>query len=102
MITRQQYIDTPELHHEFYSQFVTDATFQFIKANIGLEKLQASDCPHLNDVVRWERGGQTWLWDHTPVNQQRIKDAGESLTMSVRTCVGKAAARILLKEAAET
>ena len=64
-----------------------------------MKKLQASDDPHLNDVVRWEQGGRTWVWDRSPMNTKLCKELGENTSQSTRTCVGKAAARIILEGA---
>ena len=97
MITRKQYLDnSTELHDSFYEQFINEETLQFIESNIGIEKLKASECPRLNDVVEWEQGGRTWLWDRTPIATSRLKAHGECDSRSVRTCVGKVAARQLL------
>ncbi len=100
---RSEYMEnSSELHHEYYSQFVTPATTAFVESRIGLERLQASEDPHLNDVVRWERGGRTWLWDRTPINTALVKECGEGTSDSTRCCVGKAAARMMLEQAAES
>jgi hypothetical protein len=99
-ITRTEYIEnSSELHHAYYSQFVTPQTIAFVNSQIGLKKLKASDDPHLNDVARWEQGGKTWLWDRSPINTTLAKELGEGSSMSTHTCVGKAAARIILEEA---
>jgi len=100
MISRSDYMDnSSELHHQYYSQFVTPATISFVNSAIGLKKLQASNDPHLNDVVRWENYGRTWLWDRSPMNTVLAKELKEGTSQSTRTCVGKAAARIILEEA---
>jgi hypothetical protein len=97
MITRKQYLaDSKTLHARFFEQFISEETLQFIEDKIGIEKLKASECPHLNDVVEWEQGGRTWLWDRTPIATSRLKAHGECDSRSVRTCVGKVAARQLL------
>lgn len=101
-ITRTEYMDnSKELHHKYFSQFVTPQTIAFVKSQIGLKRLQQSTCEHLNDVVRWEQGGRTWLWDRTPINAPLAKELGEGTSMATRTCVGKAAAKMILAEAAE-
>ncbi len=97
MITRKQYMaDSKNLHARFFEQFITEETVSFIERNIGIEKLKASKCPHLNDVCEWVSGGQTWLWDNTPIATNLLKSHGECDSRSVRTCVGKVAARQLL------
>ena len=101
-ITRTEYMENAsELHHKFFSQFVTPQTIAFVKSQIGLKRLQASTCEHLNDVVQWEQGGRTWLWDRTPINTTLVKELGEGTSQSTRTCVGKAAARIILEREKE-
>ncbi len=103
IITRKDYMDnSSELHHAYYAQFVTEATKQFVLNSIGMDKLLASKDGWLNDikVPRYE-GGRRWLWDNSPVNTQLAIKAGECVanpTDSCCTCVGKAAARILLTE----
>jgi hypothetical protein len=100
MISRSDYMEnSSELHHQYYSQFVTSATISFVKSQIGLKKLQASNDPHLNDVVRWEQGGRTWVWDRSPMNTVLARELKENCSDSTHTCVGKAAARIILEEA---
>ena len=102
MITRAEYMEnSSELFHEFYSQFVTQGTLSFVETNIGLKKLQASKCKHLNDVVEWENGGRNWIWDQSPMNRMLARELGENCSPSTHTCVGKTAARILLKRAAD-
>lgn len=102
MITRSEYMEnSSELHHAYYSQFVTPMTIAFVNSYIGLKKLQASTCEHLNDVVQWEHGGLTWLWDRSPINSILTKELGEGNSLSTRTCVGKAAAKIILERAKE-
>jgi len=97
-ITRTEYMEnSSELHHAYYSQFVTPQTIAFVKSRIGLKRLQASTCEHLNDVVKWEQGGRTWLWDRSPINSTLAKELGEGNSQTTRTCVGKAAARIILE-----
>ena len=97
-ITRTEYLsNSSELFDAYWRQFVTGQTIRFVQANIGVEKLQASTWEHLNDVVNWQNGGRSWLWDCSPVNTELLKELGESDCPSTRTCVGKAAARIILE-----
>lgn len=99
-ITRTEYMEnSSELHHAYYSQFVTPMTIAFVNSRIGLKRLQASTCEHLNDVVQWELGGQTWLWDRSPINERLARELGEGLSRSTYTCVGKAAAKMILRDA---
>jgi len=101
-ITRDEYMqNASELHHAYYSQFVTQSTLLFVQSQIGIKRLKESKCEHLNDVCKWEKGGQTWLWDRSPLNEKLARELGEGLSMSTRTCTGKAAAKILLEESAD-
>jgi len=106
MITRDQYMEnSSELHQEYYLQFATESTFQFIRSSIGLNKLRASKDKYFNDIIKHSNGGSGgWIWDSSPCNLQLMREIGEvgekSLpSKSTRTCVGKAAARKLLSEA---
>lgn len=97
-ITRAEYLsNSSELFDAYWRQFVTGQTIRFVEASIGVEKLQASTCKNLNDVVNWQNGGRSWLWDCSPINTELLKELGESDCPSTRTCVGKAAARIILE-----
>lgn len=105
MITRAQYMaNSSELHHEYYLQFATDATFQFVRSSIGIAKLKTSKDKYFNDIIRMPgRADATWIWDSSPMNIAIARELGEigarSLpSKSTRTCVGKAAARHLLNE----
>ena len=100
MITRKQYLDnSAELHDSYFRQFVTPSTISFVENVFGLEKLKKSKCPHLNDVVRMTSQG--WDWDRSPMNEDLAKQLGENFSDSTHTCVGKAAARIILEKAAK-
>jgi hypothetical protein len=97
-ITRTEYLsNSSELFDAYWRQFVTGQTIRFVKSSIGVEKLRASTCKHLNDVVKWQNGGCLWLWDYSPINTELLKELGESDCPSTRTNVGKAAARIILE-----
>jgi hypothetical protein len=98
-ITREQYIKSKEdgIHHAYYSQFVTENTMHFVKDRIGLAKIRASKCKHFNDVVKMV-GRRGWVWDFTPVNVALARQLGEGLSLSTHTCVGKAAARMLIAD----
>ncbi|MCP4485389.1 MAG: hypothetical protein GY823_12645, partial [Flavobacteriaceae bacterium] len=101
-ITRNQYMkNSSELHDDYYSQFVTNETIQFISLNIGVDKLRKSKCEHFNDVVRMVQN--SWIWDKSPINMKLARDLKEISrnalpSPSTRTCIGKAAARMLLKK----
>ena len=102
--TRKQYMDKKVSHHEYYSQFVTENTKRFVLNDLTPEKilkaLEEGD-EHLNKIKipfnHMGRGGN-WWWDLAPVNEKLIREAGENLSPSTHTCVGKAAAKILAEE----
>ena len=105
MITRKDYMNnSSELHHEYYSQFVTESTLSFIKDNIGIDKLKTSKDKHLNDLYSHSNGGAGgWIWDYAPINLQLARELGEVSpnglgSQSTHTCIAKAAAKILLAE----
>jgi len=98
MITREQYMqNSSELHHAYYLQFATESTFQFVRSQIGLEKLKTSKDKYFNDIIRLPgTANATWIWDRAPINQTLCREIGENLSRSTFTCVSKAAARELL------
>lgn len=101
LLSRSDYMsDSSNLHQRYYAQFVTEQTKAFVLSAIGIEKLTKSTDKHLNDVVRMGSGGG-WVWDCSPFNTALAKKAGEishSGSPSTHTCIGKAAARIILNE----
>ena len=101
-ITRKEYMsNSSELHHLYYLQFATPATFDFILRDLTVEAIQEaldSGDKHLNDIEipfnHMGRGG-SWWWDDTPINTPLIQELGECKSKNTHTCVGKAAARHL-------
>lgn len=102
MITRKQYMeDASNLHYEYYLQFVTEATFRFVKEVITMEKLRASKDVHLNDLP-FRHTAKGWIWDNSPMNVSLYRTLGGCServlpSQASHTCVGKAAARYLLE-----
>lgn len=100
-ITRDEYIkNSTELHHAYYLQFATSASYEFIKNNIGIKKLLSSKDEHLNDLYKISNGGLGgWIWDSTPCNIELMRELGDvnANSMSNHTCAGKAVARELIK-----
>ena len=101
--------DSSTLFQDYYAQFVTEDTKSFILRDLTVEKIKKaieSGDEHLNKIGipfnNMCRGG-SWWWDHAPINLQLARELGavgeRSLpSQSTRTCVGKAAAKILIKE----
>ena len=107
MMTRKDYhtemrkhpLDSSErkkIHQKYFAQFVTEKTFFFVHGEIGVEKLLKSKCEYFNDVVKMQDWG--WTWDLSPINTVLAKELGENSSQATRTCVGKAAARIILED----
>lgn len=103
-ITRKEYMeDSSNLHHQYYLQFATEGTRQFILNTLKVEDikkaLEGGD-EHLNDINipynNMYRGGG-WWWDDAPINQALTKELGEGNSMSTHTCVAKAVAKELAK-----
>ncbi len=99
MITREQYMEnSKELFHAYYSQFVTQSTLNFVERQFGVKRLRASTDEHLNDLCKHTQGGAgNWTWDFSPINTSLLKPLGENNSDSTHTCVGKAAARMILE-----
>ena len=104
-ITRKEYMeDSSAKHHDFYAQFVTESTKRFVLGSLTIEQIQKaieSGDEHLNKIKipfnNMGRGGN-WWWDDAPVNEALARELGENMSPSTHTCVGKAAARILIEE----
>lgn len=102
-ITRKEYMEnSSELFNAYYSQFITQATTDFILRNIGMEKLRSSKCEHLNDLYKHSNNGAGgWIWDCTPINLDLARELGEVSagylpSPAFHTCVGKVCAKNLL------
>lgn len=99
--------NSSELHNEYYLQFATKATFQFVRSAIGITKLKTSKDKYFNDIIRMPgRADATWIWDSSPMNLALARELGEVGAKSIpskstHTCVGKAAARKLINDLAE-
>ena len=50
MKTRMDYLNNVCTHREYYAQFVTHETLEYVKRHIGLRKLLASKDQHFNDI----------------------------------------------------
>ncbi len=103
MIKRKQYMqDSTNLHTEYYLQFATERTKQQVLSSIGMVRLLASIDKHLNDIrlpFNNMASGGNWWWDTVSINLSLLKDAGECNSPSTHTCVGKAVATMLIREA---
>lgn len=88
-IPRIQYIQGEATHQEYYDQFVSQATINYVVSRIGSETLLASTDKHFNDIplARWDN-----LTSHLPL-AITFKAAGDWPTLAGLICVAKAAAR---------
>ena len=106
MITRSRYISGSEnLHDEYWQQFATSETSEFVRTRIGLDRLRKSKDKYFNDVgfKFSRRGAGIWVWDSAPCDIVKMRLAGEcgendGPSLSARTCVAKSCARLMLTE----
>lgn len=100
MITREQYMEnSSELHHEYYLQYATEQSYDFVRKIIGIKLLQSSTDKYFNDIIKHRNGGRGgWAWDHAPINIKLMKELGEPNSLSTHTCVGKSVAREILRQ----
>lgn len=106
-ITRDQYLEnSSELHNAYYAQFVTDETLRFVSRSLDINAVReaiSSGDQHLNTLkIPFNNMGigGGWWWDESPINLRLARELGEVDptsygSPSTRTCIGKAAARIL-------
>lgn len=93
MKTRKQYLDGDATHREYYAQFVTEGIRQSVAQRIGHEKLKtASGDPHLNSIPLEEWDGISHF-AHTSGVFEKMKAAGDALTLAGSVCILKEAAR---------
>ena len=107
-ITRADYMaNASELHQDYYSQFVTESTKRFILNSLKVEDIRAAlenGDKHLNKIkIPFNNMGQGggWWWDNAPANITLMKECKELNSPSTRTCIAKAAARMLVEESSK-
>lgn len=99
LITRAEYMaDSSNLHHAYYLQFATRATFAIVLARIGRSAIAESTDPHMNDIplCRWDALNESIRSSI----RQRVKGQAEgypagrfSWSLSDAVCIAKAVAR---------
>ena len=95
-ITRAQYIvNSKELFNDYYLQFATQASYDFISSKFPIKTLLSSKDGHLNDLAVWLDG---WVWDFTPINTQLAHELGDNNSDSTHTLVGKAIAKKMIAD----
>jgi len=92
MFTRSDYMSDVCTYDQYYSQFVTDAVRERVSSSIGLDRILKSTCEHMNDIGlnSWDRIGIT---SHTG---DKVRAAGDNVTLATALCINKAAARQIL------
>jgi len=104
VITRKEYMshagdeDSSSWHDRYYRQFVTDDTVRYVVQAIGADRISASTDPHMNDIPlkQWD-----YLQYSLHFDRDKVKDAGDFVSLSTVVCVAKAAARMWLDAQAE-
>lgn len=93
MITRKQYLDHDKTHREYYGQFVTPAMLEIVRETIGLDTIKRSTDEHFNDIPlqRWD--GLAHQPEFREPFRLKLKEAGDTLSLSAVVCVAKEAAR---------
>ncbi len=92
MKTRKQYMNGEISHHEYYAQFVNDTIKQNVLDHVALDRLMKSTDEHLNDIP-------LRVWDSIPMFDvsEKLKEAGDYLTLAGSVCIAKEAARQIIK-----
>ena len=93
MFSRAQYMNKECTHSEYYGQFVTDAVKQSVLFTIGKDAIVKSNNPHFNDIPL-----KKWDLLSFPVSSQKMKQAGDYLTLAGKVCIAKEAARQIKEE----
>lgn len=90
MFTRKQYMNKECTHREYYGQFVTAGTIEYVRRGIGEKKImESSDPVFFNDIrlYKWDR-----LVSQVP-GSRKFKEAGDVYTLAGGVCLLKEAAR---------
>lgn len=100
LYTRKQHMDEysglddaarHEAHRRYYRQFVTHETVAYVVSSIGADRLVASTDRYFNDIPLTE-------WDYMqfglPYDRDKLREAGDFITLSGIVCIAKEAARI--------
>lgn len=92
MKTRKDYMEHRCTHREYYAQFVTEATRRRVIQAFGVDRLRASEDPHLNDIplARWDRVD-------VPAPPISLEDCGDWLSPAGAVCILKEAARQIIE-----
>ena len=96
MKTRSEYMNGNITHEEYYSQFVTQHMVKLVAYEIGVKNIINSKDEHLNDIPlkRWD---QMVYGISTHELKEKLKDAGDFLTLAGGVCILKQAAYQIIK-----
>lgn len=106
---RRAYMAHEVDHQTYYEQFVTPRVEQTVSDVIGRDRILASTDPYLNDIPlsRWDNlanGTSHWSLEWLSVsdsNASTTKGGTPWHSLADRVCVLKAAARKIIREAAQ-
>jgi len=87
--TRKDYMDRKCTHRQYYGQFVTPALVDAVARMIGVDRINRSTDPHLNDIP-------LRFWDSLPwlgIDHLVGKAGSGGVSMSDKVCVMKEAAK---------
>lgn len=100
MITRKDYLDNAELHHDYYLQFATQDTYRIVRERFDIALLLRMYAENGNfnsyglpngiqrpDLKAWDRLCQPLFFD-----RDKMRKAGEMLTVNTMVCTLKAVA----------
>jgi|SRR5699024_9114015 len=110
IVTRHDYLNGDRTHNEYWGQFITQPLIEMVGDIIGIERILASEDPHLNDIPlrEWDR-----LYTKQFIDIELWAKAGNGVdpkgkfvnevtgryqwSASDNVCIGKAAARFIIK-----
>jgi hypothetical protein len=97
--TRQDYMNGKCNHKTYYEQFVTPNVLTKVQSSIGLDRLLKSKDPHFNDIYlgAWDKLASYFHQECREI----FKTTGGYPCLADGACIGKAAARLLIKDLKE-
>lgn len=98
--TRKQYLEGEVSHEEYYGQFVDSYTKRLVPATIEEIRQAHNADKHLNKIPLKKWDDMAAFVKHWELGE-KLKAAGELLTLSVQVCILKRSAIEILKEAEE-
>lgn len=94
LFTRKQYLNNECTHGQYYGQFVTESTIKTVLSYFSKDELTQcyAEDKHLNNI-------KFYVWDRMPLYAAtyKMKDCGDSLSMSGKVCILKCAAKMIIE-----